>query len=141
MYDPAYIAQFYDDYGEQEWERLEATPADRVSFHIHRWYLEHYIRPGDRVLEIGAGPGRFTIELARLGARITVGDISPRQLDLNRIKVREAGVEDALPSGTYSTLSICPASQMSSLTPWSVTAARSATSSIERTTPLARCFA
>ncbi len=96
MYDPAYIAQFYDDYGEQEWERLETTPANRVSFHVHRWFLQQYIRPGDHVLEIGAGPGRFTIELARLGARITVGDISPKQLDLNRIKVGEAGVEEAV---------------------------------------------
>jgi SAM-dependent methyltransferase len=54
------------------------------------------VRPGDRVLEVGAGPGRFTIELARLGARITVTDISPVQLELNAHHVREAGCGDAV---------------------------------------------
>lgn len=51
------------------------------------------MRRGDYVLEAGAGAGRFTIELARLGANITVGDISPVQLELNREKVVEAGFE------------------------------------------------
>jgi ubiquinone/menaquinone biosynthesis C-methylase UbiE len=46
--------------------------------------LEKYVRPGQRVLEIGAGAGRFTQVLARLGTRIVVGDLSPVQLDLNK---------------------------------------------------------
>ena len=45
------------------------------------------------MLEIGAGPGRFTIELARLGAHVTVGDLSPTQLCLNAAFVAEAGCE------------------------------------------------
>jgi ubiquinone/menaquinone biosynthesis C-methylase UbiE len=55
--------------------------------------LREYVRAGDHVLDVGAGPGRFTIEMARLGARITVGDISPRQLEMHREKVRQAGAE------------------------------------------------
>jgi SAM-dependent methyltransferase len=50
------------------------------------------------VLEIGAGPGRFTIQLAQLGARVTVTDISPRQLELNIEKVGGAGQEQAVQS-------------------------------------------
>lgn len=96
MHDPAYIRSFFDEYGEQEWERLVADPTARVNLHLHRWYLQRYIRPGDHVLDAGAGPGRFTIELAKLGARVTVGDISPTQLDLNRLRVAEAGYEDAV---------------------------------------------
>jgi SAM-dependent methyltransferase len=96
MYDPAYTRDFFDAYGEQEWERLVANPAAKVSFHLHRWYLQRYIRPGDHVLDAGAGPGRFTIELAKLGARVTVGDISPKQINLNRLHVAEAGYEDAV---------------------------------------------
>jgi SAM-dependent methyltransferase len=67
---------------------------DRVNFEVHRRLLEEHVRSGDRVLEIGAGPGRFTLELARLGARVVVGDVSPRQLELHREKT--AGVEDAV---------------------------------------------
>lgn len=42
------------------------------------------------------GPGRFTIELARLGATVTVGDLSPVQLALNHAHMRAAGYEDAV---------------------------------------------
>src|SRR4051812_50076963 len=49
--------------------------------------LEGYVRPGDRVLDAGAGPGRFTLELLRLGAHVTALDISPGQLELLRARV------------------------------------------------------
>ena len=96
FYDPEYISAFYDDYADTEWERLLKTPADRVSLHIHTHYLKTFVRTGDRVLEAGAGPGRFTLELAKIGARIVVGDISPKQLELNKYHVAEANAEDAV---------------------------------------------
>lgn len=96
LYDAKYISEFYDAYGTTEWERLEKTPADRVSLHIHKHYLEQYIGADDRVLEAGAGPGRFTIELAKLRARVTVGDISKRQLELNAHYVAQADCEEAV---------------------------------------------
>jgi ubiquinone/menaquinone biosynthesis C-methylase UbiE len=94
MYNAKTIANFFDDYGEKEWNRLTATPRDQVSFYIHKHYLEKFIKAGDSVLEAGAGAGRFTIELAKLGAQITVGDISKVQLGLNEKHVKEAGLED-----------------------------------------------
>jgi SAM-dependent methyltransferase len=86
-YDPDRLAAYYDACGEREWERMDSNVRNRAAFHIHRHYLERFIRAGDAVLEVGAGLGRFTIELARLGARVVVGDISPRQLDLHREKL------------------------------------------------------
>lgn len=97
-YDAGYTRSYYDAYGEREWERLASTPRTRVNFHLHRHYLVQYIEAGDAVLEVGAGPGRFTIELAKLGARITVGDISPVQLALNREKLQEAGYDASVES-------------------------------------------
>jgi SAM-dependent methyltransferase len=97
-YDADYIRRRYDTYAEREWTRFEQTPFDRVDLFIHQHYLHHYIHANDDVLEIGAGPGRFTIELARLGARVAVGDISPVQLALNRQKVSEAGYEASVMS-------------------------------------------
>ncbi len=93
QYDPDQIRAFYDAYGEQEWQRFDLSPANRVNFYLHCRYLEWYIQASDHVLDVGAGPGRFTIELAKIGATVTVADISPRQLVLNRTKVREAGYE------------------------------------------------
>jgi SAM-dependent methyltransferase len=92
-YDADLIALHFDEYGEAEWNRHEATPAARVAFHIHRHYLERFIHSNDRVLDIGAASGRFTVELARLGARITVADISQGQLDLNASHLQESGFE------------------------------------------------
>jgi SAM-dependent methyltransferase len=98
VYDPAWISRFYDDYAEREWDRLrpDAPAMDRVNFATHRALLDEFVQDGDRVLEVGAGPGRFTIELARLGARVVVADISPRQLELNREKVGGAGFESRI---------------------------------------------
>jgi SAM-dependent methyltransferase len=92
-YDRALIAGIFDDYGEREWQRHDASPAHRVSFYLHRHYLAEFVSGGDQVLDIGAGPGRFTIELARLGAHIFVGDISQKQLQLNEQNLKEAGYE------------------------------------------------
>lgn len=92
-YDADLIALHFDEYGEAEWNRHEATPAARVAFHIHRHYLERFIHSNDHVLDIGAASGRFTVELARLGARITVADISQGQLDLNASHLQESGFE------------------------------------------------
>jgi ubiquinone/menaquinone biosynthesis C-methylase UbiE len=97
-YDADYIRRRYDAYAEREWTRFEQKPFRRVDLFIHQHYLHHYIHAGDSVLDIGGGPGRFTIELAKLGARVTVGDISPVQLALNREKVGEAGYEASVVS-------------------------------------------
>jgi 2-polyprenyl-3-methyl-5-hydroxy-6-metoxy-1,4-benzoquinol methylase len=53
-------------------------------------------RPGYRVLEVGAGPGRFTTVLAELGAQIVVTDFSPVQLELNRVHVGRTPAEEAV---------------------------------------------
>jgi len=98
LYDADNIRRRYDAYAEREWERFARNPHDRVDLFIHQHYLHHYIHANDNVLDIGAGPGRFTIELARLGARVAVGDISPVQLALNRQKVSEAGYEASVVS-------------------------------------------
>ncbi len=95
-YDRANVAALYDTYGDTEWGRHETTPIDRVAFHIHRHYLRRFIERGDRVLEVGAGAGRFTVELAELGARVVTTDISQGQLDLNATHVAEAGLEDSV---------------------------------------------
>jgi len=96
MYDPKIIQGYFDKFTESEWERLDRTPKGKVQFHIHQHFLQKYIKKGDRILEIGPGPGRFTIELAKLGANISIVDISNEQLKLNEEKVREVGFEGSI---------------------------------------------
>lgn len=95
-YSPDQIRRFYDQYGKSEWGRFDRNVASRVGLEIHKRFLKRWVHAGNRVLEAGAGPGRFTIELASIGARIVVGDISPQQVALNREKVMAAGCAHAV---------------------------------------------
>jgi SAM-dependent methyltransferase len=93
-WDPARAAEYFDEYGEREWTRFEDGRTPGTSLATHIGMLEGYVRPGDRVLDAGAGPGRFTLELLRLGAHVTALDISPGQLDL--LRARAPDVEATL---------------------------------------------
>jgi ubiquinone/menaquinone biosynthesis C-methylase UbiE len=93
-YEPTTTRSFYNTWGAREWDRLESSFENRINYRIHRELLAEHIRPGDEVLEAGAGPGRFTIEMARIGATITACDLSDVQLSVNREKVTEAGLAD-----------------------------------------------
>jgi 2-polyprenyl-3-methyl-5-hydroxy-6-metoxy-1,4-benzoquinol methylase len=76
------VARFYDQYAEKEWSRLEDDARRRVVFELHRRVLARFVSPGNRILDVGAGPGRFSIEVARLDATVVTGDISPIQISL-----------------------------------------------------------
>jgi 2-polyprenyl-3-methyl-5-hydroxy-6-metoxy-1,4-benzoquinol methylase len=95
-YDASGIANYFDDLGIREWNRLLTSPVDEVSLYIHAHYLSKHVRPGSRVLEIGAGAGRFTQILADLGARVLVADVSQVQLDLNRQHAHQYGFAHAV---------------------------------------------
>jgi ubiquinone/menaquinone biosynthesis C-methylase UbiE len=93
-YDPAHVATFFDDYGEQEWTRFDDGRTPRPSLEVHFEQLRRFVNPGDHVLDIGAGPGRFTIELARIGADVAVADLSAGQLAQNEQRLSAEGLED-----------------------------------------------
>lgn len=84
LYDPNLVARYFDQFGEREWTRLVTTPSDEIKLYLHSHYLEKYIHKGDLVLDIGAGPGRFTQLLVNLEATAVVADISPQQIELNK---------------------------------------------------------
>jgi ubiquinone/menaquinone biosynthesis C-methylase UbiE len=90
MYDAEYTRKFYNAYGDFEWQRLEATPYGRLQAIVHEDILKGYLKPNDRVLDAGAGPGRFSIVAARAGAKVTVLDISDKQLEIAKQKITEA---------------------------------------------------
>ena len=96
MYDAEYVREFYNAYAEAEWSRLETTTYGRLQAIVHEGLVQRYIKPGDHVLDAGSGPGRFSISAARLGGRITVLDISDRQVELAKQKLSEANLLNSI---------------------------------------------
>jgi SAM-dependent methyltransferase len=84
------VRQYYDDNADHEWLRLA---NDRVEFALTVRALEEYLPPAPaRVLDIGGGPGRYAIELARRGYAVTLADISEAELAIARARAGEADV-------------------------------------------------
>lgn len=54
-------------------------------------YLLPLLRPTDRLLDVGAGPGTITVDLAALVSRVTATEIGPEELALTRRAATERG--------------------------------------------------
>ena len=65
-YDPKWVEEYYDECGDDEWGRMLKSPTHEVRLHVHRHYLEQYVRRGDRVLE-GARQDRKVSKQAPAG--------------------------------------------------------------------------
>jgi len=109
-YEPRAVEAYFDEYGESEWHRFDRFALGAVHEHIHNHFLQRFVQPGSRVLDIGAGPGRFTQTLDRLGCRIVVADISEVQLELNRRYGVEKGFGASIEG--YLKLDICDLSSL-----------------------------
>lgn len=71
---------------------MERSAYFRLEAVTHNDFILRYIKPGDKVLDAGSGPGRFSILLAETGVNVTLLDISPEQLALARQELTKAGV-------------------------------------------------
>lgn len=90
-YSAEHVTAYYSIDVEREWQRLIQNPEQEVKLHVHNHYLHEHLIKGLSVLEVGAGPGRFTQTLHEIGCNILVSDISEIQLDANRQKAKELG--------------------------------------------------
>lgn len=95
-YDAKQVTDFYNLDAEREWQRLVSSPEEEVKLQVHNHYLQKYLDKEMNVLEIGAGPGRFTQTLHDIGCQILVSDISPVQLQANRDKAKELGFDTSV---------------------------------------------
>ncbi len=73
------LTQFYDQYDEDA--RLTSRHG-QVEFLTTMRYIEKYLRPGMRVLEIGAGTGRYSHTLARMGYRVDAVELISHNIDV-----------------------------------------------------------
>lgn len=87
-------AAFYDALAgtyDQEQRARGAAPVRRAEIALVNAWLDRLVAPGQRVLEVGAGTGRFTMELLRRGARVMAVDLSGAMLARLRDKAGPMG--------------------------------------------------
>jgi ubiquinone/menaquinone biosynthesis C-methylase UbiE len=84
LYSQEHIKNWYNEYGEQETLRWERSIIEEVKYEIHLQILNDNIQKEDKVLELGAGTGMFTKEIAKITSDLIVSDLSSVQLDLNK---------------------------------------------------------
>lgn len=76
-----YIIQHYSQYDEDS--RL-APRHGSVEFLTTMRYIERYIKPGDRLLEIGAATGRYSHALARQGYAVDALELVEHNIEIFR---------------------------------------------------------
>jgi SAM-dependent methyltransferase len=108
----ARIRQRYAGKAQQEWERLEANPITRIEYMITQHALERYLSAAvprnALVLDVGCGPGRYAIELARQGYRVVLCDLLCEMLRLAQHRVSQARVADQVRAAVSADLAALP---------------------------------
>ena len=93
------LATFYSNYDEEG--RL-LTRHGAVEYLTTMRYIERYLQPGMRILEIGAATGRYSHALARLGYRVDAVELVQHNIDIfnsltqpgEHITIRQGNAKD-----------------------------------------------
>lgn len=84
------IAAYYNSDPEREHSRLE---QHQLEWDLTWHYLDQYLPSHASILEIGAGTGRYTLELARRGYTLTAVDLSAALIEVCRKRIADEQLE------------------------------------------------
>lgn len=76
-----------------EWGRLD-MPEGKLEFDLSMPIITSHLPEKAEILDLGGGPGRYTIELAKLGHILHLADLSQTLLDEAKKKIDEYGIEN-----------------------------------------------
>lgn len=80
---------YYDAFGESEWQRLAANPVGELEFETTCAYLDRHLPESGRVIDVGGGPGRYTLWLAERDYEVVHCDLSAEQARIARERIAE----------------------------------------------------
>lgn len=75
------VRDFYNDNAEFELNRLD-LPLCRIEFASTLKLIEKYFPKTGNICDIGGGPGRYSMELAKRGFQVTLADLSNNEIAL-----------------------------------------------------------
>ncbi len=76
------VTEFYGSFEEDS--RVDRTRAGQLEYRTTMEYIRRHAAPGCRILEIGAGTGRYSIALAREGFAVTAVELVAHNLEILR---------------------------------------------------------
>ena len=76
-----------------EWGRLDA-PEGKLEFELTMPLITSYLPQNVEILDLGGGPGRYTIELAKLGHSLHLADLSQTLLDAAKKRIEELEIKN-----------------------------------------------
>ncbi|MBR3676236.1 MAG: methyltransferase domain-containing protein [Alphaproteobacteria bacterium] len=80
------IIDKYTEYDEDA--RLISDRGHNVEYLTTMRYIQKFLKPGDKILEIGAATGRYSIALAKMGYEVTAVDLVPKHVEIMKSKTR-----------------------------------------------------
>ncbi|MEK3886695.1 class I SAM-dependent methyltransferase [Bacillus sp. FSL K6-3431] len=83
------IINYYNQF--DEWGRLD---RESIEFQVNWHYIKKYMPKIGCVLDNGAGPGKYSIQLAKEGHKVTLTDLTQKLVEIAKIKVKEFGLEE-----------------------------------------------
>lgn len=88
------VKQYYSELGVKEWRRLVRDPYHRLEFETTIHFFKKHSPVEGLVLDAGGGPGRYTIELAKIGYDVVLLDLTPELLEIAKKQIEKARVGD-----------------------------------------------
>lgn len=95
----------------REWKRLNKDAFHRLEFDTTIKFLKKYLQKKGLILDAGGGPGRYSIELAKIGYKVVLLDLVPEHLEFAKHKIKQAKVDKNIKDlieGTITDLSRFP---------------------------------
>lgn len=87
------VRKYYSEMGMREWRRLVRDAYHQLEFDTTMHFLKKYLPKKGLILDAGGGPGRYTIELGKLGYHIILFDLSPEMLKIAEKQIKKAKVQ------------------------------------------------
>jgi S-adenosylmethionine-dependent methyltransferase len=88
------IKEVYKGSVKGEWRRLVKDAYHQLEFETTLRFLKKDLPTSGLILDAGGGPGRYTIELAKLGYQMVLLDLTPELLIKAKREISKAGVAD-----------------------------------------------
>jgi 2-polyprenyl-3-methyl-5-hydroxy-6-metoxy-1,4-benzoquinol methylase len=108
------VAEYYNTDYHVEWERLDRHPVELAV--TMRAFNEFLPPPPARILDVGGGPGRYAVALAKQGYDVTLTDLAQESLKRAATYAQQANVQLAdIRAANALDLSAFPASSYDAL--------------------------